>query len=86
MHSQVVNETDESQTARSNIKGLIRLARQAQRAYQRFSQQRVDEVVTALAWTVIQPEHNQMLSQMAVQDTGLGRLEDKIVKMIQGNP
>ena len=36
--------------------------------------------MTAIAWTVVQPEHNQMLSQMAVQDTGLGRLEDKIVK------
>ena len=75
-----MNQSDESQSVRSNIKGLIRLARHAQQEYQRFSQERVDEVVTAIAWTVIQPEHNQMLSQMAVQDTGLGRLEDKIVK------
>ena len=36
--------------------------------------------VTAIAWAVIKPEHNHLLSEMAVKDTGLGRLEDKVVK------
>ena len=75
-----MNQSDKNQATRKNIKDLIQTARRAQQEYRCFSQEHVDEVVTAIAWTVIQPEHNQLLSQMAIQDTGLGCLEDKITK------
>ena len=74
-----MNQPDKKQLTK-NIKDLIQRARQAQEEYQCFSQERVDEVVTAIAWTLIKPEHNQLLSQMAIQDTGLGCFEDKITK------
>ena len=37
----------------------------------------VDELILAVAWEVIQPENNQELSEMAVNQTGLGNVEDK---------
>ena len=35
------------------------------------------ELILAVAWEVIKPENNQELSEMAVQQTGLGNVEDK---------
>lgn len=62
------------------ISGLISKARVAQRGYERYSQQRVDEVVSAAGWAIMQPEHNRTLAEMAVRDTGLGNVDDKIQK------
>ena len=75
-----MNERDEGQRTSSSIEELVGLARQAQREYERFDQKAVDEVVSAIAWVVIKPERNRLLSEMAVKDTGLGRVEDKIAK------
>ncbi len=43
-------------------------------------QTRVDEAVTALAWAVFKPERARELAELAVRDTGLGNVADKIVK------
>ena len=43
-------------------------------------QERVDEVVTALAWSLYKPEHARELAEIAVRTTGLGNVADKIVK------
>ncbi len=55
-------------------------ARAAQAIYAGFDQQEVDEVVTAVAWTLLEPETNLRLAKQAVADTGLGRVEDKVTK------
>lgn len=75
-----MNKPDKIHRTRSNVEELVELARQTQQDYERYDQETVDEVVTAIAWAVIKPEHNQLLSEMAVKDTGLGRIEDKIDK------
>ncbi|MGO4812273.1 aldehyde dehydrogenase family protein [Cupriavidus sp. 2MCAB6] len=62
------------------ISKLIRKARAAQRSYERYSQAQVDEVVTAAGWAIVHPEHNRILAEMAVRDTGLGNVPDKIQK------
>jgi len=62
------------------IAEIIRKARIAQRIYQNFTQAQVDEAVTAAGWAIMQPDHNRLLAEMAVQDTGLGNVEDKLVK------
>jgi sulfoacetaldehyde dehydrogenase len=62
------------------VRDVVARARAAQRAYERYGQEQVDEVVTAAAWALINPENNRALSQMAVDETGLGRVEDKITK------
>jgi sulfoacetaldehyde dehydrogenase len=62
------------------ISELVRRARAAQKNYERYSQQQVDEVVTAVGWAIMHPERNRTLAEMAVRDTGLGNVEDKVIK------
>ena len=49
-------------------------------AFYACDQARVDEVVTALAWSLYKPEHARVLAEMAVADTGLGNVADKVTK------
>ncbi len=59
------------------IEQLVLDAREAQKSINNYSQEQVDELILAVAWEVIQPENNQELSEMAVNQTGLGNIEDK---------
>jgi len=59
---------------------LVQRARTAQRAFAHATQERVDEAVTGLAWSLYQPAHAQKLAELAVADTGLGNVPDKVVK------
>ena len=59
----------------SSVKQLIEKARKAQQVYETYDQQCVDEVVTAVAWALTEPGRNLELSRMAVEKTGLGRVE-----------
>ena len=59
---------------------LIEAARIAQRKYETWDQAAVDAVVTAAGWAIMHPEHNRALAEMAVRDTGLGVVADKITK------
>ncbi len=62
------------------VAALVERARAAQAIYADYDQAAVDEVVTAVAWTLLEPATNRRLSEQAVADTGLGRVEDKITK------
>ena len=62
------------------VSELVARAREAQRVYAQYDQAQVDEVVTALGWSIINPENNAELAKLAVRDTGLGNVEDKITK------
>ena len=62
------------------IASLVARARAAQRTFERYSQQQVDEVVTAVGWAIVNPEHNRELAELAVATTGLGNVADKIAK------
>ena len=75
-----VTSTVEKSPATQIVADLIGRARAAQRVYERYSQQQLDEVVTAAGWAIINPEHNRVLAELAVADTGLGNVPDKIVK------
>ena len=59
---------------------LIRRGRAAMDAFSDSDQARVDEAVTALAWSLYKPGHAETLAKMAVADTGLGNAPDKVVK------
>ena len=59
---------------------LIRRARAAMDAFRDSDQARVDEAVTALAWSLYKPENAEALARMAVEDTGIGNAPDKVTK------
>ncbi len=65
---------------RAMVDDLVRKGRVAMRSLASASQARVDEAVTALAWSIYKPEHAKALAELAVKDTGLGNVPDKIVK------
>ncbi len=67
-------------TQDSAVSDLIRRAREAQKIYEDFDQAQVDDVVAAIAWVVLEPDRNRYLSKRAVEDTGLGDVEDKFIK------
>ncbi|RPI47303.1 MAG: aldehyde dehydrogenase family protein [Betaproteobacteria bacterium] len=59
---------------------LVARARAAQRIAARYDQAQVDELVLAAGWAIMDPARNRTLAELAVRDTGLGRVEDKILK------
>jgi sulfoacetaldehyde dehydrogenase len=66
--------------AKEIVSELIRRARAAQRVYERATQEQLDETVTAVGWAIMKPERNRELAETAVRDTGLGNVEDKVIK------
>lgn len=67
-------------SAAAVVAALIERARAAQKLYARYSQTELDEVVTAAGWAIMAPERNRTLAEIAVRDTGLGNVADKIDK------
>ncbi|MBI4454962.1 MAG: aldehyde dehydrogenase family protein [Acidobacteria bacterium] len=70
----------EKESVSDAVRKLLEKARAAQQAYERYNQAQVDEVVTAVAWVVVNPKNNPELAELAVAETGLGKVEDKIGK------
>ena len=65
---------------RESVAGLVDRARAAQAEYETFDQRRVDDVVEAVAWAIIEPGRARLLAELSVEATGLGNVEDKFAK------
>ncbi len=65
---------------RAVVAELVDRGRAAMSALEHADQERVDEAVTALAWSLYKPENARALAETAVADTGLGNVADKITK------
>jgi sulfoacetaldehyde dehydrogenase len=65
---------------RDSVAALVRRARAAQAGFERWPQERVDEAVLACGWAIMKPQNNRALAEIAVRDSGLGNVADKIVK------
>ena len=67
-------------TPQAVVHGLVVKARTAMEAFADADQARVDEAVTAIAWSIYEPGRARLLAETAVRDTGLGNVESKVVK------
>ena len=67
-------------TPAAAIAAIVARARDAQRVVDGWSQAQVDAMVTAAGWAIVEPARNRALAELAVQDTGLGNVADKIAK------
>ena len=67
-----------SSTTKSQVKKLVAKARAAQAAYESFLQEQVDAIVKGIGKYVY--DNAEMLARMAVDETGIGVYEDKILK------
>ena len=59
---------------------LIEQGRVAMAQIAAADQTRIDDIVTAIAWSLYKPENARRLAEMAVEDTGIGNVEDKVIK------
>ena len=64
----------------NTVQLLVQKAKEAQKQIEKYNQEQVDEIVTAIAWTLCNPTTNKLISNLAVETTGLGNVEDKINK------
>src|SRR5215467_15661787 len=62
------------------VAALVARARAAQREFETWTQERVDEAVVAAGWAIVEPSRNRALAELAVRDSGLGNVADKIAK------
>ncbi|MDE2120580.1 MAG: aldehyde dehydrogenase family protein [Betaproteobacteria bacterium] len=65
---------------RQQVAECVARARAAQSIYEGFTQEQVDEVVLAVGWAIMEPSRNRALAELAVADSGLGNVDDKIIK------
>ena len=63
-----------------SVRELIARARAAQAIADGWSQKQADEAATAAGWAIVEPARNRALAELAVRDTGLGNVADKIAK------
>lgn len=73
-------ESVEAGTVSATIETMVERARAAQAVFETYSQRGLDDVVAATGWAIYEPERARALAQRSVTATGLGRVEDKIVK------
>ena len=60
---------------------LVKKARIAQQKFEKNGSQRLfDLACQAVGWALMKPEQNQKLAELAVSETGLGNVPDKIKK------
>jgi sulfoacetaldehyde dehydrogenase len=71
---------DPSSPAAAAVAALVARARAAQALADAFDQARVDELVAAAGWAILEPARNRELAELAVRDTGIGDVEDKVLK------
>src|SRR3954466_1642680 len=69
---------DPASTANTQVQELVEKARIAQAAFESFSQEQVDAIVKGIGKYVF--DNAEMLARMAVDETGIGVYEDKILK------
>jgi sulfoacetaldehyde dehydrogenase len=67
-----------------HIAGMVVKARAAMAQYAAaiaaHGQARIDEAVTALAWSIYKPQNARRLAEVAVEVTGIGEVESKVMK------
>ncbi len=62
------------------VAGLVARACAAQSAVSAYTQAQTNTLVTAVAWACYRTDRAEALARLAIEDTGLGRYEDKVIK------
>ena len=74
------DKLDQTPDHRGITAGLVARARAAMADFLNDDQAAVDDAVTALAWSIYRPDRARELAELAVADTGLGKVADKVTK------
>ncbi len=74
-------QADSDDPVRDEIAAVVSRARDAARAIEHYTQEQVDELVTAVAWAVVRKDHAETLARLAVDEGGFGNYADKVAKI-----
>ncbi len=69
---------DRDLMSRQEVRDLIRKSKEAQKIYSTFSQEKIDSIVCAIVEGI--KEYSEKLAKMAVEETGFGNWQDKVLK------
>lgn len=69
-------------TIEKHIANLVERSRKAQAIAESYSQEKVDELVTAIVWNIVKDGPAQIISQMAVDESQMGNYESKYAKLM----
>jgi sulfoacetaldehyde dehydrogenase len=62
------------------VSSYVKRAKAAQQQIQFYTQEQIDEVCVAIGWEVYNDENIEILAKMAVEETKMGNVQDKIIK------
>jgi len=63
-----------------NLTEMLERAREAQKTVEYWSQEQVDEMVAAVGWEAYKEENARQCAKLAVEETGMGVVENKFLK------
>jgi len=75
--------SDEQAEAAAEIAGLVERARLAQTQIEHASQERVDELIRAMVWSVARPGTAEEIARHTVEETQLGNYDGKYLKIFR---
>ena len=61
----------------------MELARKAQAIVNDYTQEQIDEICLAIGWEVYEDENIAKLAKMAVEETGYGNVQSKIINTLR---
>jgi len=76
-----MTERTSSNEVAGEVAAVVDRARAAARAIESYTQEQVDELVTAVAWAVVRKDHAEALARLAVDEGGFGNYADKVAKI-----
>ncbi|MEH6549070.1 MAG: aldehyde dehydrogenase family protein [Pseudomonadales bacterium] len=77
--SDVATET----VAEIEIREMMARARAAQQQIENYSQEQVDELITAMVWSVARPEIAEKIARFTIEETQLGNYDGKYLKIFR---
>lgn len=80
MQTNAQGNTEGLSPAGRTVAELVARARAAQQVAEAYDQARVDDIVAAAGWAIMEPGRNRVLAMLAVADTGIGSVDDKVRK------
>ena len=76
-----MTERTSSNEVAGEVAAVVDRAGAAARAIESYTQEQVDELVTAVAWAVVRKDHAEALARLAVDEGGFGNYADKVAKI-----
>ncbi|MEM1153580.1 MAG: aldehyde dehydrogenase family protein [Pseudomonadota bacterium] len=76
-----MEQKPELEEARQEIAAMIERARAAQAQIADYSQEQVDELITAMVWSVAREDVSEKIARFTVEETQLGNYEGKYLKI-----